>query len=189
MKSDRTWQRLVRIGSLVIMGSVGFGVFDRDVSAERQQPTSKSQVVRREDVGQLLHEAALLLQAGKLDEAEPLVRRAVLATPANADAHNLLGAILDQRGQVQAAEREYLAALRLNPRATSARANLGVLLARTGRPEAAAETFEAVLRQVPDHPQATTNLALLYSARGDYVRAVPLFQSARRQRPGRSAGA
>jgi len=78
----------------------------------------------------LLREAASLLQAGKLDEAEPLLRRAIAAAPSNADAHNLLGTILDQHGQTKAAEREYLAALRLNSRATSARANLGVRVDR-----------------------------------------------------------
>jgi Flp pilus assembly protein TadD len=186
MNCDHTWQRLVRIGSLVSICFLGFAVFDQ-VSARQQQPKvtekSKGRPASREDVGPLLHEAALLLQTGKLEQAEPLVRRAVAAAPANADAHNLLGTILDQRGRTQAAEREYLAALHFNPRATSARANLGVLLARTERSEAAVAAFEAVLREVPDHPQATINLALLYAARGDYSRAVPLFERARRQQP------
>ena len=186
MNCDRTWQRLVRIVSLVSVCFLGLAVFDK-VSAQQQQPTvtgkSKGRSVSREDVASLLHEAALLLQTGKLDEAEPLVRHAVAAAPSNADAHNLLGTILDQRGQTQAAEREYLAALRFNPRAISARANLGVLLARTGRSEAAVEAFEAVLSEVADHPQATINLALLYAARGDYSRAVPLFERARGQQP------
>src|SRR4029077_13272224 len=121
----------------------------------QRQPANRNRPAALEDVPSLLREAALLLQAGKLDEAEPLVRRAVAAAPANADAHNLFGAILDQRGQTQAAEHEYLAALRLNPKIASARANLGILLARTGRADAAVEAFEAVLRDSPDHPQAT----------------------------------
>jgi tetratricopeptide (TPR) repeat protein len=183
MNSDRIWQRMVRIVPLVILGSVGFSVFAKAVPPDQQQPTTKSRSIQREDIASMLHEAALLLQTGKLDEAEPLVRRAVAVAPSNPDAHNLLGTILDQRGQTQAAEREYLAALRFNPRATSARANLGILLARTGRSEAAAEAFEAVLREVPDHPQATLNLALLYAARADYSRAVALFERARGQQP------
>ena len=186
MNCDGIWQRLVRIVSLVSVCFLGLAVFDK-ISAQQQQPTvtgkSKARSISREDVASLLHQAALLLQTGKLDEAEPLVRNALAAAPTNADAHNLLGIILDQRGQTQAAEREYLAALRFNPRATSARANLGVLLARTGRSEAAVEAFEAVLREAADHPQATINLALLYAARGDYSHAVPLFERARRQQP------
>jgi Tfp pilus assembly protein PilF len=109
------------------LGSVcflGLAFFD-NIPAQQQQPTgtgkSKDRSVSHVDVASLLHEAALLLQAGKLDEAEPLVRHALAAAPSNADAHNLLGTILDQRGQTQAAEREYLAALRFNSRAWPAR--------------------------------------------------------------------
>jgi tetratricopeptide (TPR) repeat protein len=186
MNRDRRWQRLVRIVSVVSVCILGLAIVD-NASAQQQQPPasgkSKGRAVSREDVASLLREAASLLQAGKLDEAEPLVRRAVAAAPSNSDAHNLLGTILDQRGQTQAAEREYLAALRFNLRSISARANLGVLLARSKRDDEAIKVFETVLRQVPDHPQATINLALLYAARGDYSRAVPLFERVRRQQP------
>src|SRR5882672_12380720 len=140
MNRERTWQRLSRIVILVSLCIIGLAILDNS-SARQQQPTvsgeSKGKSVSREDVPSLLHEAALLLQAGKLNEAEPLVRRAVAAAPTNADAHNLFGVILDQRGQTQAAEREYLAALRLNPRSISARANLGVLVARSKRDDEA----------------------------------------------------
>lgn len=182
MSLYRTWQRLVRI---VLLVSACFLILAHTskAPAQRQRPKTTVPSDQREDVASLLREAASLLQAGRLDEAEPLVRRAVAAAPSNADAHNLLGAILDQRGQTQAAEREYLAALRFNPRSISAQSNLGVLLARTGRAAEAAAAFEAVLRVIPDHPQATINLALLYAARGDYSRAVPLFERARRQQP------
>jgi tetratricopeptide (TPR) repeat protein len=108
----------------------------------------------------LLREAAELLQAGRPDAAEPVVRRAMALAPENADAHNLLGAILDQRGAAQEAEREYRTALRLNPKAVGAFANLGVLLARTHRPSEAVQAFESALRLAPAHPQASLNLGL-----------------------------
>lgn len=183
MKGDRTRQRRVRFFLLIVLGCGTLGAGVNPVLGQLSRPANKSRQATREDVASLLREAASLLQAGKLDDAEPLLRRAVAAEPSNGDAHNLLGTILDQRGQAQAAEREYRAALRFNSRSASARTNLGVLLARTGRSEAAVEAFEAVLAQVPDHPQATINLALLYAARGDYNHAVPLFERARRQQP------
>ena len=68
-----------------------------------------------------------LLRAGKVDEAEPLVRRALAANPQSADAHTLLGIVLDRRGRAREAEGEYREALRLSPRSVSARVNLGVL--------------------------------------------------------------
>jgi tetratricopeptide (TPR) repeat protein len=112
------------------------------------------------DAASLLREAAGLLQAGRLDAAEPLVRRAVRLAPENADAHNLLGAILDQHGKSQEAEREYRTALRLNPKAAGALANLGVLLARTQRSSEAVEAFESALRLAPNNPQASFNLGV-----------------------------
>jgi tetratricopeptide (TPR) repeat protein len=182
MSSERKRHRLVRLMSVVVMCSAGFGAA-RVIPAPQQQRMNNNRPVSREDILSMLREAASFLQAGKLDDAEPLVRRAIAGEPSNADAHNLLGTILDQRGQAQAAEREYRAALHFNSRSASARTTLGVLLARTGRSDAAVEAFEAVLAQVPDHPQATINLALLYAARGDYNHAVPLFERARRQQP------
>ncbi len=85
------------------------------------------------------------------------MRRAVAEEPKSADAHGLLGLILDQSEKAMAAEREYRVALRLNPRSVSARANLGVLLARVGRHGEALQLFESVLADVPGHPQATLN--------------------------------
>src|SRR5437660_12270874 len=73
-----------------------------------------SQTQRNDEKAELRH-AAELLQSGRLDEAEPLLRHLLISNPKNADAHNLLGAILDQRGQTAEAEREFRAALRLNP--------------------------------------------------------------------------
>ena len=125
-----------------------------------------------------LRQAAELLQSGKLDEAEPLLRRVLLGAPKNPDAHNFLGIVLDQHGKASEAEREYRTAIRLNPNGVSAIANLGVLLARTNRSDEARVAFETVLRMVPNHPQATLNLGLQYSARGDDLRAIPLLQKA-----------
>src|SRR5882724_242322 len=124
-------------------------------------------------------EAASLLKAGKLDEAERILRSVIVTTPRSPDAHNLLGMVLDQREQFKAAEQEYREALRLNPSLISPLANLGVPLARTERSEEAIHAFETVLQKVPDHPQATLNLGLQYVARSDYARAMPLLERAR----------
>src|SRR5437016_5946812 len=72
-----------------------------------------------------LRRAADLLQSGNLDEAEPILHRVLASNPNNADAHNLLGAVMDQRGKSEAAESEYRTSLRLNPNGLSAMANLG----------------------------------------------------------------
>ena len=156
-------------------------------AAAQQSPQLDKQAKRTEqptgDATKLLREAAPLLQAGQLDAAEPLVRGALRAAPQNADAHNLLGVILDQRGKFSEAEHAYRTALRFNPGAISPLANLGVLLARTGRQEEAVSTFEAVLRAAPDHLQATINLGLLYAARRNYKQAAELLRRANERQP------
>src|SRR5256885_10641092 len=134
--------RLVALGVCEILISI-------HAAAMQRRPTAAPQA----EPAALLRQAVALLQAGRLDEAEPLVRRALNNAPQNPDAHNLLGAILDQRGRSTEAEREYREALRLNPSSITAQANLGVLYARSHRREQAIQAFESVLRAAPDHPQ------------------------------------
>src|SRR5436309_5106441 len=95
--------RFVALGISVIFISIHAAAMQRQPAAPQAETAA------------LLRQAVALLQAGKLDEAEPLVRRALGNAPQNPDAHNLLGAILDQRGRSTEAEREYREALRLNP--------------------------------------------------------------------------
>jgi len=145
----------------------------------RRPPVLPSQTNNSsERIAAELRDAVQLLSAGKLAEAEPIIRSVIASSPGIADAHNLLGVILDQRGRFPEAEREYREALRLNPQGISTRANLGVLLARTGRATEAIAAFESVLQVVPEHPQATLNLGLQYAIRGDDERAIVLLRRA-----------
>ncbi len=127
---------------------------------------------------QTLGEAAALLRSGQLEEAEAATRKIVAANSRNAEAHSLLGVILDQRGLTAEAEREYHAALILKPKSVAVLSNLGVLLARTNRASEAILKFEAALRVDPQHETAVYNLGALYAARGDYKRAIPLLEKA-----------
>ena len=74
-----------------------------------------------------LRRAADSLRSGNIEEAEALLRRVLATNPRNADAHNLLGVILDQRGRFSESETAYREALRVSPRHISARANLAIL--------------------------------------------------------------
>jgi len=140
----------------------------------KTKPKSKSVVPHNQSVE--LAEAAKLFQAGRLEEAEAAARKVIAADSRNAEAHSLLGAVLDQRGLAAEAEREYQAALLLKPNSVTALANLGVLLARTNRTDDAIQRFQAVLRLDPQHATAVYNLGALYAARGDYRLAIPLLE-------------
>jgi Flp pilus assembly protein TadD len=134
---------------------------------------------QRADVTGLLREAAEHLRAGHLDAAEPLLRRALRTAPDNADAHNLLGVVLDQHGKPDEAEAEYREALRLSPKAVSPRANLGALLTRSGRHEEAIVALEEVVRVAPGHPQATVNLAAAHFMLGEALRTNGLIAASK----------
>lgn len=130
-----------------------------------------------------LREAAANLQTGRFDEAETILRRVIKTSPANIDAHNLLGIILDQNGNTKEAEREYRLALKSNPNAVSPLANLAVLLAKTKREPEAIKTFEKVLQLKPNHPQAITNLGFLYNSTGKYDNAILFLEKANQIQP------
>src|SRR5215210_6725601 len=133
---------------------------------------------QRASLETLLSDAGALVQAGRLEEAEAATRKILGTNPRSAEAHSLLGVILDQRGVTADAEKEYAAALRLKPNLVSALSNLGVLLAKTKRTDEAIANFEKVLSIDPRHERAAFNLGALYAARGDYKRAVPLLEKA-----------
>ncbi len=193
MLNSTTFERKKQRLCLFVFGVISLSAlcthagFASSASAQKRRDqgatTSSRTDVQREDAASLLREAAALLQAGKLDKAEPFVRRAVRLAPRNADAHNLLGVILDQHGHAPEAERAYRESLRLNSKNIATLANLGVLLARTDRHNEAMQAFETVLRMMPEHPQAMINLGLLYATRGEYQRAVPLLERANASSP------
>ncbi len=171
----RSWRGFVFVG-LTLSNFPAFAV-------NAQQPSTNFATVQKavrpaDDLTASLTEAAGLMKAGKLDEAEVLVRGVVSGAPRDPNAHILLGVILDQKGQPAAAEAAYREALRFQPKNTSALTNLGVLLARTKRIDQAIETFETVLKIQPDHGQAISNLGTLYAARGDYQKAIQLLERA-----------
>jgi len=154
--------------SITLASAVGQAANPAQFQKSNSQPGNSS----------LVRDAAMLLEAGKLEEAEAVARRAVAGQPRNTAARSVLGAILDQRGLRKEAEDEFREALRLDANSTVALTNLGVLLVRTGRTDEAVTTFARVLRLQPGHAQATFNLGALYAARKEYVSAIPLLERA-----------
>jgi tetratricopeptide (TPR) repeat protein len=78
---------------------------------------------------------------GRLDEATPLLRRAIALRPGLAPAHENLGSALLLRGDVHGALAELEAAAQLDPRNGRPRYKLAVALYRVGRKVEAEEQF------------------------------------------------
>ena len=88
---------------------------------------------------------ALLLQLGRIDAAEPILRQALALAPGDAQSRIRLAEIYRTYGQVNRAEQLLKEAVRLDP-SPSTRATIGVLFARRGDLDRALVYFKYVLK-------------------------------------------
>jgi Tfp pilus assembly protein PilF len=104
-----------------------------------------------------VHQAEILVQQGKFDEAERQVRTAIERRP-DAQAHLTLGAILVKRGRLYEAAAEYAEALRIDPNNDSASGRLATVVRTPGMDEGVAKAgWDVVVR--PRDPSAHQRLA------------------------------
>lgn len=106
------------------------------------------------DIGQMLRQAVMLQQQGRLREAEKIYTRVLKAVPDQFDALNLLGTIKAQQGQAGEAYRLITAALKVNPRVADAWVNLGIVLHALKRDQDALESFDKALALKPGDADA-----------------------------------
>jgi predicted O-linked N-acetylglucosamine transferase (SPINDLY family) len=118
-----------------------------------------------------VNQAAALLSVRQLNRAEASAQRAVQLSPHWADAHFVLGNVLDaaRKPGAVAAWRE---AARLAPSNPQYLYQLGLGEDKEGRFAAAVRAFEACLALVPDHFAALSQLAYLHRRLCDW-RALP----------------
>jgi chemotaxis protein methyltransferase CheR len=99
----------------------------------------------RAEPRELLLHGVLLAQAGRLDEAEMLVRRLLDTDGLYADAHHLLGVCLEGGAAVDVAVGHYRLAAYLDPVFAMPRLRLGLLARRRGEDRTAATELERAL--------------------------------------------
>ncbi len=114
--------------------------------------------VTRDNGPALAHLGAARSAAGRLGEADALLRRSIGIFPGYAFAHNALGNVQSLQGREEDAIASYRAALRLYPGWPDAHNNLGASLAATGRYAEAALHFRAALAARHDMAEAADNL-------------------------------
>ena len=93
-----TLHNVLSRSTVLFLLALVLGGFEKEAIA--QEPAINRSTTTRtdadnENVVNLLREAAQLMQTGRVAEAEVILRRAVAAAPRNADAHNLLGIVLN----------------------------------------------------------------------------------------------
>jgi tetratricopeptide (TPR) repeat protein len=111
-------------------------------------------------------------KAGKHHLAEKAYRRVLDGSPRNADALNLLGALLFERGETAQAISHIRKAVALQPRYSSAHCNLGNALLAAGRDTEAIQSYRLAVSLNPAFAAGHSNLGRALCKRGEYAAAI-----------------
>lgn len=137
----------------------------------------------REVLQATLSQAVSHFQAGRLDQAEALCRRALDVAPDQPEALNLLGVILSERGNPLLALKALDRSIALDPRRPAFHGNRGEILRRWGLPEEAIESCRRALELEPRAADALNTQGLALMQLGRAPEAVRCFQAAREANP------
>jgi tetratricopeptide (TPR) repeat protein len=113
----------------------------------------------------LAHIGSCLSAMGRLEEAEPYLRRAVAGID-DPQTHYNLGLLLALTNRLGEAVTEYEKALARDPMHADARLNLGTAFARQGRMDLAAKELTRLVDQDQDNAPARTNLGVVLIQQG-----------------------
>jgi Flp pilus assembly protein TadD len=108
-----------------------------------------------------------LIQSGKYEQAETLLRKAVAADVMFGPARNNLGLVYYHTGKLYQAAWEFQNAIKLMPFQPEPRNNLGLVLERAGKLTDAADAYDRARQMEPDNPEYIGNLARAKVRRGD----------------------
>ncbi|HEX2164971.1 MAG TPA: tetratricopeptide repeat protein, partial [Thermoanaerobaculia bacterium] len=125
-----------------------------------------------------LNLAKVLGWAGKLEEAEAPLERAVRVLADDAEVHMNLGIVYHRTGRIDEALAALDRAAELAPGWAMVRFNRGVALAAAGRVDEAIAELETAVRIEPDYAEAQHNLGVLYRRRGELGRAEAALERA-----------
>ncbi len=131
----------------------------------------------------LVREALAQQQAGRLDEAERKLYRALALEPASAAVHLHLGNLFRQLGRHDTALNCCLEAVRLAPDLPQGHNNLGNAYQDLGQLEAAIAEFGRAIALDGGLAEAHFNLGLAYHLRGDHREAARSYRAALRVKP------
>ena len=131
------------------------------------------------------YEAAYgLLAAGKMAEAETVLRKVLASAPDHAGAHNDLGVIFSHRGETEQAVDHFEKAIELAPGAADAYTNLGNHYHAAGRFDASAKAYRKAVTLDPGDADTQTNLGNSLQALGRVEEAAASYRRALVIEPG-----
>lgn len=133
-------------------------------------------------------DARELLEAGKLAEAESVLRGVIQAAPEFMTARTTLGRVLQKQKRLEEAIAVYEDALRVKPNNAEAHFDLANVLAGRGQLDAAIEHYSAALETDRLNHMAHLNLAGIYAFRGETELAREHYEAGLEEFPDSSSG-
>ena len=125
-----------------------------------------------------MEQAHKLYSAGRLDQAALVCSQVVQQRPRMAEAHNLMGAILNARGESAAAVKSLQRAIHINDNNAQFYANLGEIERQRGKLPEALVALRRATSLDPKSAQAWNNLGIVHYDRRDYQEAVKSYEQA-----------
>jgi tetratricopeptide (TPR) repeat protein len=122
--------------------------------------------------------AGKLVTAGRMEQAENLVRQVLKARPNLPDAHNILGVILHRKGQTDEAVASVRRAIKLNGSAPNYFANLGEMERSRGHLDVAVAALTRAVKLNPQSAQAINNLGIVCYDRREFAKAEQHYRRA-----------
>ena len=118
------------------------------------------------------------LQAGRLPEAEALLRGVLARDPDRADALEALAGLRYRAGDVIGAEGLFRRAVAAAPRSAGLHACLGAAMAAQGKLDAAAESLRTALALDPENAQFLVHLGAVLGRQGQFESAINSYRQA-----------
>ena len=134
-------------------------------------------------VDQMIQQAKLALNEGKLEEAEFLFKSILQAQPTNYKSHNNLGAILLKLGKLEEAEVSFKQAIEHKPEFEAAHYNLGITMEKLDRLDKAEVSFKKAIEYKPDYFEAHSNLGITQEKLGRLDKAETSYKKAIEYKP------
>lgn len=122
--------------------------------------------------------AGQLYGRGRFKQAEVVCRQLIGRKPSLADAHSILGVVLNAQGKGKEGVAALKKAIKLAPKMASYRSNLGEVLRQQGNLADATVALQVAIELDPRNAQAHNNLGIIRFESGAYGEAVKSYQRA-----------
>src|SRR5205085_12356584 len=134
-------------------------------------------LAQQQNLAQRVEQAATLIGANRLAEAEQQLNYVLQRAPNEAGALNLLGALRAKQNRLDEAEALFTRALRADPQLVGAHMNLAYLYVLKHAPDQTIAELKEVLRLDPDNTDARSKLAHLLLAQGRTDECIALLSA------------